>query len=209
MTEMISNSSNQYLEKYKNALKTNKTNSNKSKKLSNYSKNKIDNTKCSSNSAKIGSQTILAKKGQAGYLKEMDLDEDGKVSLEEFNEYCEYNGIGAKEKLAMVTAMLAANKNSKLAKDATKEESKADSKNDNAVYAKEGDEKYDEAMDENSNGVVTYAEYLKYINEKDKTKESEKSDENETLAEDNSKSNKLSETYNGETELPSFVEFEA
>ena len=50
---------------------------------------------------------------------------------------------------------------------------------------------------------------MKYINEKDKTKESEKSDENETLAEDNSKSNKLSETYNGETELPSFVEFEA
>ena len=209
MTETISNSSNQYLEKYKSAFKINKTNSNKSKKLSNYSKNKIDNTKCSSNSAIIGSQPILAKKGQAGYLKEMDLDEDGKVSLEEFNEYCENNGIGAKEKLAMVTAMLAANKNSKLTKDATKEESKADSKNDNAVYAKEGDEKYDEAMDENSNGVVTYAEYLKYINEKDKTKESEKSDENETLAEDNSKSNKLSETYNGETELPSFVEFEA
>lgn len=30
------------------------------------------------------------------------------------------------------------------------------------VYAKEGDEKYDEAMDENGDGTITYDEYMKY-----------------------------------------------
>ena len=34
-----------------------------------------------------------------------------------------------------------------------------------AVYAKEGDSKYDEAMDENADGVITYEEYLAYVQE--------------------------------------------
>lgn len=215
MTEMISNSSSQYLNKYMNTLNQNKFNSNKnkSKSLLDLSNNKTDNTKRSSSSSKVGSQTILAKKGQAGYLKEMDLDEDGKISLEEFNEYCETNGIGAKEKLALVSAMLAANSNSKIAKETTKQdeaENKSNSSEDNAVYAKEGDEKYDEAMDENSNGVVTYAEYLKYINEKDKTKENNDTEKTSTeeKATTQDKHNKIAETYSEKSETPSMIEFD-
>ncbi len=34
-----------------------------------------------------------------------------------------------------------------------------------AIYAKEGDSKYDEAMDENADGVITYEEYLTYVQE--------------------------------------------
>ena len=30
------------------------------------------------------------------------------------------------------------------------------------VYAKEGDKNYDEAMDENGDGTITYDEYMKY-----------------------------------------------
>lgn len=203
MNELISSSNNQYLNKYSNNL-------NKSKKQTLVNKNKVNNNAISSQNKSIGNQTILAKRGQAGYLKEMDLDEDGKISLEEFNEYCENNGISAKDKLTMVTAMLAANTNSKLAKDTIKnKEDKNDNNNDNAVYAKEGDDKYDEAMDENSNGIVTYAEYLKYINQKDKNEDRNKEDikdsqeENQTL-----KNDKISEAYNSPSEIEPIFEFE-
>lgn len=203
MNELISSSNNQYLNKYSNNL-------NKNKKQTIINKNKVNNNAISSQNRSIGNQTILAKRGQAGYLKEMDLDEDGKISLEEFNEYCENNGISSKDKITMVTAMLAANTNSKLAKDTIKnKEDKNDNNNDNAVYAKEGDDKYDEAMDENSNGIVTYTEYLKYINQKDKNEDRNKEDikdsqeENQTL-----KNDKISETYNSPSEIEPIFEFE-
>ncbi len=38
-------------------------------------------------------------------------------------------------------------------------------KTEEAVYAKEGDPKYDEAMDENSDGTITYEEYMNYVSE--------------------------------------------
>ncbi len=216
MTEMISNSGSQYLNKYMNTLNNRKINSNKnnSKGLLDLSNNKTGNMKQSSNSSKVGSQTILAKRGQAGYLKQMDLDEDGKISLEEFNEYCETNGIDGKAKLEIFTAMMVANTNSKIAKETTTEEDSkkdANSIEDKAVYAKEGDEKYDEAMDENNNGVVTYAEYLKYMNEKDKSKsnkETEKTATEENPSSQNNKQDKISEAYSEKSETQSMIEYD-
>ena len=52
----------------------------------------------------------------------------------------------------------------------TKETETAEDKN---VYAKKGDDKYNEKMDYNKNGVVSYAEYLKY-----KSEQGENSDDN-------------------------------
>ena len=39
----------------------------------------------------------------------------------------------------------------------------ASSEPQQAVYATEGDAQYDEAMDENSDGTITYEEYLSYV----------------------------------------------
>ncbi len=214
MTEMILNSSSQYLNKYMNTFSNEiNSNKNKSKGLLDLSNTKTDNIKRSSSSSKVGSQTILAKRGQAGYLKQIDLDEDGKISLEDFNEYCETNGIEGKAKLAMITAMMAANTNSKIAKETAKEENSekdANSIDDKAVYAKEGDEKYDEAMDENNNGVVTYAEYLKYKNEKDKSKSNKETEKN-TIEENptsQNKQDKIAEAYSEKSETQSRIEYD-
>ena len=43
-----------------------------------------------------------AKKGEPMYVKEMDADEDGIVSFDEFKDYCQANGISSKEMVRMV-----------------------------------------------------------------------------------------------------------
>ena len=48
---------------------------------------------------------VVARKGDSGYIKQMDLDEDGEISLEEFNQYCEENGVSEEEKLRMLNMM--------------------------------------------------------------------------------------------------------
>ncbi len=60
--------------------------------------------------------------------------------------------------------------NMQLLQGALKSSSKiSNSQNNNseqpAVYAKEGDAKYDKAMDANEDGTVTYEEYIKYCEE--------------------------------------------
>lgn len=215
MNDLVLSSNTQYLNKISNTL-------NKTDKLKKQSNNPISTNNKTTNlqNKTAGNQTILAKKGQACYIKDMDLDEDGQVTFEEFNEYCENNGISAQDKLKMATAIIAANKDSKVAKDTAKiasenekeNKNKDDNKNeDNAVYAKEGDEKYDEAMDENGNGVVTYAEYLKYLNKKDSTnkEDSKTSEENNSSKENQNLSNKVTESYNPQTDIDSLFEFDA
>lgn len=216
MNDLVLSSNTQYLNKISNTL--NKTDKVKKQSSNSISTNVNKTTNLQNKTA--GNQTILAKKGQAGYIKDMDLDEDGQVTFEEFNEYCENNGISAQDKLKMATAIIAANKDSKVAKDTAKiasenekeNKNKDDNKNeDNAVYAKEGDEKYDEAMDENGNGVVTYAEYLKYINEESlgKNEDSKVDDKNETSSNAQETNNKITESYEPQTETDSLFEFEA
>lgn len=216
MNDLVLNSNNQYLNKISNTL--NKTD--KVKKQSNNSISTNVNKTTNLQNKTAGNQTILAKKGQAGYIKDMDLDEDGQVTFEEFNEYCENNGISAQDKLKMATAIIAANKDSKVSNDTAKiaSENEKENKNeddnkneDNAIYAKEGDEKYDEAMDENGNGIVTYAEYLKYINEKSlgKNEDSKVDDKNETSSNAQETNNKITESYEPQTETDSLFEFEA
>ena len=102
----------------------------------------------------------------------MDLNNDGQVSLEEFNKYCEENNISEKDKLQMLQAIISANSDDKTVKSNLKDDDETKVE-DKAIYAKKGDEKYNEDMDLNKNGVVTYAEYLKYLNDKIKNENSE------------------------------------
>ena len=180
MSENFSVSNGLQINQFVNNLKASNNNLNKkSKTQSNFlnkkvenktaNKNKIENK---SNSSSKAGQIILAKKGQAGYMREFDLNDDGKISLEEFNEYCEQNGIDGRDKLRLLTVMQSASANEK-ATEKIQEKSEKDSKetDNKMLYAKKGDEKYDKAIDENQNGEITYAEYFKYLQEHDKTSE--------------------------------------
>lgn len=116
---------------------------------------------------------FYAKKGEPMYMKEMDADEDGVVSFEEFKDYCEENGISPKE-MAKMVQMASSYRTMQAQKKAEKEIEKQ-SKSENqpeikeveseAVYAKRGDGKYDEAMDTNNDDKVSYKEYIEYCKE--------------------------------------------
>ena len=139
--------------------------------------------------------TYYAKKGEPMYMKEMDADEDGIVSLDEFKDYCKEKGISSKEMTKMVqmansyrTLMNETRTNSeKNPVDSNVNEllEKINSKNNDKTYAIRGDDKYDEAMDSNGDDKVTYKEYIDYCVEHVKNKE-QKSD------------TKIEQTENGE-----------
>ncbi len=209
----ISNFSNQQA----NLFKTN-NNTNKGGKT-----NKTIGQKNSSPASKI----TLAKKGQAGYMKEMDADNDRKVTLEEFNQYCEENGLSSEDKMKLLTCMQVSQMNEKISEDnkktqeeeekKEKTEEKSSSKNDaKSIYAKKGDDKYNQEMDANDNGTITYAEYIDYINKKGETSQIENSsevqntDKSTTSTEEKTVQEDDSEIYEPETiepEVQSTVEF--
>ena len=116
-----------------------------------------------------------AKKGEPMYVKEMDADEDG---------------ISSKEMVRMVE-MANSYRTMQAQKKAEKEvkENSSDEKNtikeveSEAVYAKRGDGKYDEAMDTNNDDKVSYKEYIEYCKEHSQPQE-QKSDTKVSESED-------------------------
>ena len=134
------------------------------------------NTKTnSSNSA------YYAKKGEPMYMKEMDGDEDGIVSFEEFREYCDTNEISTRDRIKMADmaasyrTMQAYQKVERFLERPSENNKTAINTENNAVYAKRGDSKYDEAMDTNNDDTITYKEYIEYCKENTKPKEAHKS----------------------------------
>lgn len=136
----------------------------------------FNNHKTNNNSA------YYAKKGEPMYMKEMDADEDGVVSFEEFRNYCDEKGISVNERIKMsqlacaYRTMQAQQKAAKKVKEEGKSEKQADNEVESeAVYAKRGDGKYDEVMDTNNDDKITYKEYIEYCRENSKPQE-EKAD---------------------------------
>lgn len=117
--------------------------------------------------AKVGfqneSDTIYAKKGEPTYVVEMDLDDDGIVTFDEFKDYCKENGLSADE----VKQLLETRQLWELFKEMSqkREEEQEAKKEKDEIYAKQGDENYDESMDFNDDKKVTFDEYIKYCNE--------------------------------------------
>ncbi|MBR1908093.1 hypothetical protein IJ818_04065 [bacterium] len=187
---------------------------NTAKKTTNQ-KNTAQNTNAEKSSDNNpASKIILTKKGSSGYIKGMDENDDGEVTLEEFNNYCEENGVSEKDKIAMLTSMTVSKKNEKIVEKNIKTEDKEKSRqeqaeNDKAVYAKKGDDKYNEKMDTNRNGIVTYAEYVKYLSEQAKqqaagTEETQNSKQ-ETEQKDVQNTNADNDEQNDEHEILSTV----
>ena len=143
----------------------------------------------------------FAKKGEPMYMKEMDADEDGIVSFDEFKDYCHENGISTKEMIRMVemgnsyremmnNSQKSGEKKNPIDSQVNELLEKINSKTNDKVYAVRGDEKYNEVMDTNSDDKVTYKEYVEYCIEHSKTNEQ--------------KSNtRVEKTDNGEFEIKS------
>lgn len=124
------------------------------------------------NSFSKGKNAVYATKGEPMYQKEMDTDEDGVITFKEFMDYCDENGIGYKERVLMLNNRMTYQLNKKTAESSEKvqqeaekaEESKSTEENNDSekVYARKGDTNYEEVIDENDDGTITYAEYMEY-----------------------------------------------
>ena len=124
------------------------------------------------NSFSKGKNAVYATKGEPMYQKEMDTDEDGVITFKEFMDYCDENGIGYKERVLMLNNRMTYQLNKKTAESSEKvqqeaekaEESENTEENNDSekVYARKGDTNYEEVIDENDDGTITYAEYMEY-----------------------------------------------
>lgn len=131
------------------------------KKSENNSSNKLNNK--AENNQSPASKIVLAKKGSPAYMKQFDTDNDGEITLEEFNKYCEENDISDNDKIKILQVMQLSNSNSKTLNANLKKDDESGKIDEKMVYAKKGDDKYNEEMDTNKNGVITYAEYIQYV----------------------------------------------
>ena len=124
---------------------------------------------------------VYATKGEPMYQKEMDTDEDGVITFKEFMDYCDENGIGYKERVLMLNNRMTYQLNKKAAESSEKvqqeaekaEESKSTEENNDSekVYARKGDTNYEEVIDGNDDGTITYAEAEAVKTENPETKE--------------------------------------
>lgn len=129
-------------------------------------------------------EVYYAKKGEPIYQKDMDLDEDGVVSIDEFREYCKNNNADVeqllKNWLVYHSSKDVAETAKKLKEDEQQEEQTL--KNDEALYAKKGDLKYEAVMDSNDDGKITYKEYMEYC----KTNAKEEKSDTKTITSEGS-----------------------
>ena len=131
---------------------------------------KTQNAGIKMNTQNNNNSAYYAKKGEPMYIKEMDADEDGIISFDEFKNYCDEKGISDKEriKMAEMATSYHLRQAQKKASDNVKKEGKTNNNsasNAEAVYAKRGDSKYDEVMDTNNDDKITYKEYIEYCQE--------------------------------------------
>ena len=109
---------------------------------------------------------VYATKGEPMYQKEMDIDEDGVITFKEFMDYCDEKGIEYKERVLMLNNRMTYQLNKKAAESSEKVQQEAEKAEENSdsekVYARKGDTNYEEVIDGNDDGTITYAEYMEY-----------------------------------------------
>lgn len=134
----------------------------------NYQPNQIAGGIKSNWQNKSDYKNYYAKKGEPMYQKDMDEDEDGIITFEEFNNYCDANGISAEDRQLMLQNRLSwhlTQETAKKSKEIKEEDKNLQQQDKEQVYAKSGEPKYEEKMDSDSDGVITYDEYMKYCEE--------------------------------------------
>ncbi len=129
----------------------------------------ISSSYCKNSSNKLG-QIELVKKGEVGYFSAMDEDDDGVVTMEEFNNYCSKNGITEEGKLKLLSVINSAKQTKKINEQMETKQKEEKPQENKVIYAKKGDDKYNEIMDINKDEVVTYEEYIRYCQKKNQNK---------------------------------------
>lgn len=116
-----------------------------------------------SNKDKAANNSYYAKKGEPMYQEDMDSDNDGIVSFDEFKEYCKSNNISSKDVSDMID-MRMAYRMSQYASDTLKKADfeKLKTGSLDLIYANDGDGNYDAELDINKDSKVSYNEYLRY-----------------------------------------------
>ena len=149
------------------------------------------------------SGNYYAKKGEPTYQKDMDGDDDGIITIDEFRKYCKEHGISAKEMVKMMEQRL----NYQMSKGNNAEKEQYDSAIGNLeiIYAKDGDDKYDKNMDTNSDAKISYKEYLRYCEQNAKTEDKN----SDTRIRENNKDQFMTVSYGKITKAYSKVESEA
>lgn len=160
-----------------------------------------------------------ARKGEPMYMEEMDADEDGVVTLDEFREYCKSQGMNTRDMVKM--SQMAASYRTMKAESETIDyiskliphNSPLKQSNNESVYAKQGDGKYNISMDSNHDKMVSYKEYMEYCQKNagsHELKSNAKAEETENGNLKITNSGKAIEAYgkNGEPTLQSTFEEE-
>ena len=110
--------------------------------------------------------SYYAKKGEPMYRADMDSDNDGIVSFDDFREYCKSNNISAKDMSDMIEMRMAYRLSQNTEKSApTKSSKDFTTGNLDLIYAKDGDGNYDVNIDTNKDSQISYIEYLRYCEE--------------------------------------------
>lgn len=138
----------------------------------------MSNASVGSKNNSTNTGAVYAREGEPMYQKDMDADEDGVITFQEFNDYCDENDISYAERKQMLQNRLEFQLNSDRAR--VSAEIKEIKPEGDAVYAKEGDKNYDKEIDENSDGKITYDEYMRYCEENEKAKEKQQPEKAET-----------------------------
>ena len=129
------------------------------------STNRVDRT----NNYAANQTAEYAQKGEPMYMADMDTDEDGTVTLDEFREYCKTNGINSNEMVKM-SKMASFYRTMKAEEDTINYISKLipnvspklkETKFE-PQHLKQEDNKYNISNDQNSENKVNYKNYLEY-----------------------------------------------
>ena len=138
--------------------------------LSNISSNNMPEVNSiSANQTNKSGNVVLARKNDPGYMKSMDFDSDGTITLEEFNQYCEENSVDANGRLKLLTGILLSKTVSEI-KENIKENNPQDfndlDKQNLSIYS-----------DDDSSKKVSIEEYIEYYDKKYSQNEDSKQEE--------------------------------
>ena len=113
-----------------------------------------------------------AQKGEPMYMADMDTDEDGTVTLDEFREYCKAQGISSREMVKM--SKLASSYRTMKAENETIDYisklipnvfPKLKEANSESTHLRQEENKYNISNDKNYENKVNYNKYLEYCQE--------------------------------------------
>lgn len=121
---------------------------------------KNSNIQMQTSSRGFAKDMVLAKKGEAAYMVQMDIDGDGEITYEEFLDYCDKNSISESGRAELLEAMMKARLIQSVEEPEEKEEAEKD-EDENDDNEKEDD-------------AVSYDEYLNSLGENFKTETSNK-----------------------------------